>query len=387
MQAPGSNTADAPAIALTVNGGKLTATGESGDYKLAVYSYTNGNSMANVSITVNGGVLDGDIALTGGKNKTETETVTFTGGTITDIYSYASDDVAAETINVSGGMFVNPVAEVYCANGYIPKDNGDGSYGVKTGKYLVALYNADGELVSKFEDILTALDAAVNGESVKLLANVDIHTDVSGYIIVGKNVAIDLNGYELWAKGLIEFEKGSVIDTGATKGLLRVPNHRLVMTEASYPMLPVWNGEGYIFVTVKEQSKLTASENGNGFELIFRPSLDNNTALNTEVFGDGATDNGLTVVVDLKLYKDGHLMATESFVFEDDLLASVYASNAKVLKLTVRGINTFEKVVVEYKIISDTGLVFTAEAGTVVPTPPAPVEAPVEEPTDDPVQQ
>ncbi|MBQ8684321.1 MAG: hypothetical protein IJ518_07395 [Clostridia bacterium] len=134
MQAPGSNANNAPSISLTVNGGKLIATGESADYKLAVYSYSYGDSLKNVSITVTGGELDGDIALSGGKNKTVAEKVTITGGTITDLYSYAADEVAVKTVSVSGGTFDYDVS-TYCADGYDCTVNEDGTYGVALHKH------------------------------------------------------------------------------------------------------------------------------------------------------------------------------------------------------------------------------------------------------------
>ena len=118
MQAAGSNTADAPAIKLNVTGGKLIGTGESADYTLAVYSYNYGNSLKNVAINIEGGEIVGDIALTGGKNKTVAETVEITGGTITNIYSYADDAVAEKTINITGGSFLNEISETYLAWGY-----------------------------------------------------------------------------------------------------------------------------------------------------------------------------------------------------------------------------------------------------------------------------
>ena len=118
MQAAGSSTADAPAIKLNVTGGKLIGTGESADYTLAVYSYNYGNSLKNVAINIKGGEIVGDIALTGGKNKTVAETVEITGGTITNIYSYADDAVAEKTINITGGSFLNEISETYLAWGY-----------------------------------------------------------------------------------------------------------------------------------------------------------------------------------------------------------------------------------------------------------------------------
>ena len=135
MQAAGSDTTAAPAIELTVTGGKLTALGENG-YTLAVYSYTYGNSLENVKVEVSGdAVIDGDIALTGGKNKTAVEKVTVTGGTLTDLYSYADDELAKEAITITGGTFKTNYAEMYALDdGYKFEDNGDGTFGVQPNK-------------------------------------------------------------------------------------------------------------------------------------------------------------------------------------------------------------------------------------------------------------
>jgi len=59
---------------LTVNGGTLKSTDKDG-YNLAVYSYSFGDSFAKTKITINGGIFDGDVALTGGSCKIPMETV------------------------------------------------------------------------------------------------------------------------------------------------------------------------------------------------------------------------------------------------------------------------------------------------------------------------
>lgn len=108
LQLPGSATADAPKAKLTVNGGTLEGTGE-GDYKLAFYAYSYGNNMGNVDIEINGGQIIGDVALTGGANKTSIEKLTINGGTFAglygDVYSYGDDAAAAEAITIKGGKF------------------------------------------------------------------------------------------------------------------------------------------------------------------------------------------------------------------------------------------------------------------------------------------
>jgi len=110
LQLPGSNNAVAPTINLTINGGTLTGSEfDSSDNKLAIYSYSYGNDMKNVKIDITGGTFNGDIALTGGANKTNIETITVSGGTFNgcygDVYSYGEADKAKKAISISGGTF------------------------------------------------------------------------------------------------------------------------------------------------------------------------------------------------------------------------------------------------------------------------------------------
>lgn len=114
-----SNTASvAPIMKLTVTGGTLTSSDQT--YNQAVYSYSYGNDMKNVLINVSGGTFNGDIALTGGANKTNIETLDISGGIFNGqwgFYSYGADEKALEAINVTGGSFsADPSA--YLAEGY-----------------------------------------------------------------------------------------------------------------------------------------------------------------------------------------------------------------------------------------------------------------------------
>ena len=119
IQLASNNAAVAPVMKLTVNGGTLTSIDQT--YNQAVYSYSYGNDMKNVLINVTGGTFNGDIALTGGSNKTNLETLNISGGTFNGIYggfySYGADDKALEAITVTGGSFPADPSD-YLAEGY-----------------------------------------------------------------------------------------------------------------------------------------------------------------------------------------------------------------------------------------------------------------------------
>ncbi|MBR5104638.1 MAG: hypothetical protein IKV05_08150 [Bacteroidales bacterium] len=107
VQLASNNTAVAPIMNLTVTGGTLTSTEQT--YNQAIYSYSYGNDMRNVLINVSGGTFNGDIALTGGANKTNLETLNISGGQFNGqwgFYSYGADEKALEAITVTGGTFM-----------------------------------------------------------------------------------------------------------------------------------------------------------------------------------------------------------------------------------------------------------------------------------------
>ena len=107
IQLASNTTTVAPIMNLTVNGGTLTSTDQT--YNQAIYSYSYGNDMKNVLINVTGGTFNGDIALTGGSNKTNLETLNISGGQFNGqwgFYSYGADEKALEAITVTGGTFM-----------------------------------------------------------------------------------------------------------------------------------------------------------------------------------------------------------------------------------------------------------------------------------------
>ena len=80
--------------------------------------------------TINGGTFNGKIFV---KSDVEITDGTFHGEVVQDsTYDYSTSpatEIPAE-IAISGGTFDNPVPADFCADGYDPKDNGDGTYTV-----------------------------------------------------------------------------------------------------------------------------------------------------------------------------------------------------------------------------------------------------------------
>ena len=91
--------------------------------------------MKNVLINVSGGTFNGDIALTGGANKTNIETLNISGGTFNGaygFYSYGEYTKALDAIKVSGGTFMINTSD-YLEAGYTIVET-DGKWTVIAGE-------------------------------------------------------------------------------------------------------------------------------------------------------------------------------------------------------------------------------------------------------------
>ena len=91
-----------------------------------------------------------------------------------------------ETIKVSGGTFSSKVLPEYCATGFVPKDNGDGTYGVEVDTSVAEVNGV------KYKTLQAAIDAAPRKATVKLLADTKENVTIST-----PYVTLDLNGHTL----------------------------------------------------------------------------------------------------------------------------------------------------------------------------------------------
>ena len=94
-------------------------------------------------------------------------------------------DFEDKTIKVSGGTFYNAVLPEYCADGFIPTKNADGTYGVKQGTYVASIGD------TKYETLAAAIEAAAKNSTVKLIA------DTRENVTIDKAMTLDLNGFTL----------------------------------------------------------------------------------------------------------------------------------------------------------------------------------------------
>ncbi len=171
IQLAGSNTAVSPAMNVTVNGGSLNSCDPK--YNMAIYSYSYGNDMKDVNIEINGGTFNGDVALTGGSNKTNIETVAVYGGTFTGLYSYGDDAKASDSITINGGTFSTFDVLTYMSEGE------KATFKLDDGRTIVIDdIDATTKYVTNLEEmknVLTAAGAAGAGNTtIHLMTDIDM---------------------------------------------------------------------------------------------------------------------------------------------------------------------------------------------------------------------
>lgn len=166
--------------------------------------------------TINDGAIEDGAAIsivnrTGYKGLSEikVEGGTFTAkGTNAAVKAYnwkdltPSDFTQNDKVSVSGGTFSSAVDKSLCADGYIPTQNADGTFGVKVGKY-VAEIGSQG-----YESLTEAVAAAEDGQTVTLLA------DAAEDVVISKSITLDLGGKTLTntnaGKATISVQSGTV---------------------------------------------------------------------------------------------------------------------------------------------------------------------------------
>lgn len=175
---------------LTINGGKFkNSFGKKWSYTATILVYgdtlitggefiqetSNTSSYAKVVMT---GVVDGYTSIT-----------KVTGGSFTSTRGifWALGKATSDNFEVSGGTFNKSISEGFCADGFIPTKNADGTYGVKLGKYVVDV-EGDG-----YETLAEAVAAAEDDDTVTLLDNITL----TEQLVIGKNLTIDLGGFTL----------------------------------------------------------------------------------------------------------------------------------------------------------------------------------------------
>ena len=180
---------------LTINGGEFTLNhAVSNNYNGVILSagmtkITDGEFIQNATTTpkwahptvvlamkVDG--YDSKIVITGGK---------FTNKKSGEKIFHGSGKATSDNFEVSGGTFNKSISDDYCAEGFIPTKNADGTYGVKAGKYVAKIGKKN------YETLADAIRLAAKGATITLLADVTENVEIKAT----KKLTLDLNGKTL----------------------------------------------------------------------------------------------------------------------------------------------------------------------------------------------
>lgn len=143
----------------------------------------------------------------------------------------------SDKVAISGGSYSTAVPEDLCAEGFVPVTNGDGTYGVQPDGNVAEIGSV------KYASLDEALKAAKDGETVKLLKDVE-----ATQVLVTKGT-LDLNGKTLKVSYFMSFS--DVIDSTDGNGLIETGVQSFFTTNNSYLPLRDSAANGYRLFSYK----------------------------------------------------------------------------------------------------------------------------------------
>ena len=257
---------------LTINGGKFELSYATSGYTGVVFAYgnttiTGGEFIQSLTATgrwnhpqvVATGVVEGHTAITrvtGGHfvNKMSGE------GIFRGVGKGTSDN-----FEVSGGTFNKSISEAYCADGFVPTKNADGTYGVKEGHYVAQVGS------KKYETLTDAIRLAGKGKTITLLTDVEQNTQLA----INKDITLDLNGktikntQDIWgdnANAILSITNGAKV-TITGNGTIDAKENDCYTINVKKGDLTIENGTFYGNVSVVQVEEGTLSVKGGTFDL------------------------------------------------------------------------------------------------------------------------
>ncbi len=257
---------------LTINGGKFELSYATNGYTGVVFAYgnttiTGGEFIQSLTTTgrwnhpqvVATGVVEGHTAITrvaGGHfvNKMSRENI-FRG-----VGKGTSDN-----FEISGGTFNKSISEDYCADGFIPTKNADGTYGVKEGSYVAQVGS------KKYETLADAIRLNAKGKTITLLTDVEQNTQLA----ISKDITLDLNGKtikntkDIWgdnANAILSITNGAKV-TITGDGTIDAKENDCYTINVVKGDLTIENGTFYGNVSVVQVEEGTLSVKGGTFDL------------------------------------------------------------------------------------------------------------------------
>lgn len=245
---------------------------------------------------------------------------------------------ASDKVAISGGSYSTPVAENLCAEGFEPKDNGDGTYGVQPDGNVAEIGSV------KYASLDEALKAAKDGETVKLLKDAELEE-----VVIRSGRTLDLNGHTLKADYVTYFGGNLVDNSAAHTGLLKVLSaDEILFTKNkkidAMTQIPIYSLEkqGYVFEEIVLRVAPVTNKTPGALQAVYRPRQKDGTSdlsdAQKAMFGSA---NGHPVTATFRLvykYKNSNEVQTFEFDFVDTYM-DIYLNQNLYMYVTVTGLD------------------------------------------------
>ena len=187
---------------------KLTITGGTFELSYATNGYT-GVIFAYGDTTISGGEFIQSLTTTGRWNhptvvltgvvEGHTAITRVTGGHFVNKMSGESifrgvGKATSDNFKVSGGTFNKSIPDAYCADGFIPTKNADGTYGVKEGKFVAEVGSTGYETL---DEAIAAANASTKSATIYLRENITVDHQLVIENAKGKAITLNLESFTL----------------------------------------------------------------------------------------------------------------------------------------------------------------------------------------------
>ena len=231
---------------LTINGGEFIQSDKSAPYGQAQVVHTDKSGNAAPSTVISGGTF---------KNLCTRSTA----------WTVRATNAADGATKVSDGTFNKSIPDYYCADGFIPTKNADGTYGVKEGSYVAQVGS------KKYETLADAIRPNAKGTTITLLTDVEQNSQLT----IGKSITLNLNGKTIKNTQGIWGEKSNAIlsITNGAKvtitgdGTIDAKENDCYTINVVKGDLTIENGTFYGNVSVVQVEEGTLSVKGGTFDL------------------------------------------------------------------------------------------------------------------------
>ena len=336
---------------VTINGGEISGhTGVqmcSGELIINDGSAITVNGNAVPKAENDGAILDGAaISIINRNYPGGTPTATISGGTFKSangvdamqVYAVSgteksdwTDDVA-ENINVSGGIFSTAVKLAWCAEGFIPHDNGDGTYTVKS-KYVAMIGD------TKYTTLSEALKAAAQTTSATVLLVADVDDEELVHVRAG--VTLNLNGHSITKAALI-IVTGQILDTADAnkRGIISAEDYTITPKNAYTPVYDKAKG-GYSLFNLWVKSEWISAQNKGRFA-VGPDSVGERDAAKALLKADLSRVDAVITFSWTNVQGESVTEVTQSFTYNPDTVRSYLDRDRGVLTVVVDGLENID---------------------------------------------